>query len=238
METKVCKKCEESFPATTEYFRWINGKGRLEPNCKNCANERSRQLYEERHKGTKQEYYNDNIVEIKRKRAIARDGNRDTLRSIAREYGQRPEVKQRRLERKIANPNQSNESYNRYYNGKGRDRILAIVHRREARKNNSIATLTPEQWIETVNSFDSCCAYCGKEVEKPHEEHVIPTTAGGMYTKSNMIPSCKSCNSSKFNYEMEPWFRKQPFFSESRLKKIHKWIGFNEKSNTQQLALY
>lgn len=31
-------------------------------------------------------------------------------------------------------------------------------------------------------------------------------------------------SSSKSNQDMEKWYKKQPFFSEKRLKKIKKWV--------------
>ena len=238
MENKVCKKCGESFPATKEFFRFIKKTGKLEAKCKKCANERSRQLYQERHKEYKREYYANNIDEIKHKRAVFREENRDKLRAIARVYGQLPNVKKRRHERKLANPNQSNESYNRYYRGKGGEKIRAIVQRRDAKKNNAVATLTTEQWLETLESFNNRCVYCGEKLDNPQQEHVVPSSLGGGYTKDNILPACKSCNSSKHNHPLEEWYQKQSCFSPERLAKIHKWTGFNEKTNTQQLGMF
>jgi len=106
-----------------------------------------------------------------------------------------------------------------------------------SRKKNLTTTLTREDWIQCKEYFNQC-AYCGKELKSFAKEHVIPVSKGGPLVRTNIVPSCKSCNSSKINNDMEPWYKSQPFFTTERLAKIHAWIGFDSKTNTQQLALY
>lgn len=73
-------------------------------------------------------------------------------------------------------------------------RVKAQLYR--ARKAGTVATLTPAQWIHTLQSFRFLCAYCQV---KPYEvlEHSIPVSKGGGTTQENCIPSCLQCNLQK-----------------------------------------
>jgi 5-methylcytosine-specific restriction endonuclease McrA len=93
---------------------------------------------------------------------------------------------------------------------------------------------TKEQWEECKNTFDNKCAYCGKN-DKLSQEHFVPVSKGGEYTENNIIPSCKSCNSSKNNSNFFDWYPKQEFYSKIREQNILKHLRYD--NNTQQLAL-
>ena len=60
------------------------------------------------------------------------------------------------------------------------------------------ATLTVDEWIATLKSFDGRCAYCQW---RPLEamDHLIPHALGGGTTADNCVPVCKSCNSQKLD---------------------------------------
>ena len=71
-----------------------------------------------------------------------------------------------------------------------------INHNHLCKKVGLIGTLTVNEWMETLEFFQWRCAYCGlKEFEIV--EHFIPVSIGGGTTKSNCVPSCRSCNSHK-----------------------------------------
>jgi 5-methylcytosine-specific restriction endonuclease McrA len=63
--------------------------------------------------------------------------------------------------------------------------------------------------MEQVNSLFSkakgFCVYCGKASEKLTIDHVSPISAGGRHSARNIIPCCKSCNSSKGVKPVEEW---------------------------------
>lgn len=106
-------------------------------------------------------------------------------------------------------------------------RMNAYMVNRKNTAKHFVSDLTESEWMENVELFGGKCAYCGSSDELTRD-HVIPLTKGGGYTKSNIVPCCKSCNSKKHNYDMETWYRKQPFFSEENLLKI-KWLSDNRK---------
>ena len=106
--------------------------------------------------------------------------------------------------------------------------------RREAKKRLLPNTLTIKQWENIKASFDNKCAYCGKE--KPlAQEHFLALSSGGEYTVNNIIPSCKSCNSSKCNKDFFQWYPKHKYYSVKREKFILKFLNY--KDGLQQLKI-
>jgi hypothetical protein len=50
------------------------------------------------------------------------------------------------------------------------------------------------------------CTYCGQEAQTTFD-HVIPMSKGGPSDMGNMVPVCKSCNSSKSDKNVIDWHR-------------------------------
>jgi len=210
--------------------------------------------YEEHHEeilGKKKVYYKDNKEEIKyvrfvlnrevnlAKKKTYHSNHKEEEKAYNKEYRARPEVIEREKQRRI-NEREKNKEYQRQYIQTERGRKLARekVAKRRALRMKTIATLTTEQWEESLEFFNHECAYCGNKPEEFDKDHVVPLSKGGSYTKQNIIPACEWCNGSKHVKEMEYWYKMQPFFTPERLTKIHKWTGFNEKTNTQQLGMF
>lgn len=52
------------------------------------------------------------------------------------------------------------------------------------------------------------CFYCKKDLTEFEEygfDHVLARSAGGKDTLDNLVPACKSCNGSKYNYSVSTW---------------------------------
>lgn len=49
------------------------------------------------------------------------------------------------------------------------------------------------------------CRYCGKYVEDPHCDHVIPLCKGGKTVQDNLVTACPACNLSKHDKTPEEW---------------------------------
>lgn len=77
------------------------------------------------------------------------------------------------------------------------DKVRAKDQRRRARILASpVNDLTARQWRNIKAAYRHRCAYCGKR--RPLTmDHVIPLSKGGSNTASNVVPACRSCNSSK-----------------------------------------
>lgn len=135
----------------------------------------------------------------------------------ARKRGQTFEIKiARRLYMarwKKRHPNYHRELYANDPKYRARNRIHA--HLRRARKNDLPATFTAEQWEQSLNYFNGCCAVCGRQLNslfgdyKAHQDHWIPVSYEGDdnpgTVATNMIPLCKPCNLSKAASMPEDW---------------------------------
>ena len=114
---------------------------------------------------------------------------------------------------------------------------LCCMHsqRRRARRRLLPATLTVEQWEQIKKDFDGKCAYCGEELPL-EQEHFIPVTKGGEYTHNNIIPACKSCNSSKGPRSFFEWYPKYKYHSKEREQIIFEYLNY-DKQNNQQIGI-
>jgi CRISPR/Cas system Type II protein with McrA/HNH and RuvC-like nuclease domain len=52
------------------------------------------------------------------------------------------------------------------------------------------------------------CQYCGERDSK-EVDHVFPKSRGGLSIPSNLVCSCKSCNSAKKDKTPEEWINKE-----------------------------
>ena len=53
------------------------------------------------------------------------------------------------------------------------------------------------------------CAYCGEADVALQRDCVLAISRGGRYTLDNVVPACRSCNTSKCNDEVTRWLRRK-----------------------------
>lgn len=115
-------------------------------------------------------------------------------------------------------------------------------------KQHRIHDITETEWKECLSVFNNTCAYCGLPVEKHivkrngkniimklHKDHV---DHDGSNDLRNAVPSCRSCNDSKHQSDLEEWYRKQEFFCEEKLNKIIWWITEGYKNYIEEKPPY
>jgi 5-methylcytosine-specific restriction endonuclease McrA len=68
--------------------------------------------------------------------------------------------------------------------------------------------LTDEQWSALLAAWGGC-AYCGAAGNGLQRDCVLPLSRGGRYTLENIVPACRSCNTSKCNDEITGWMRRK-----------------------------
>lgn len=68
--------------------------------------------------------------------------------------------------------------------------------RRRIRKKGNGGSHTFAEWMAKCAAFEWRCAYCGAEGEMTRD-HDIPVSRGGVDSIDNVVPACRSCNSSK-----------------------------------------
>lgn len=85
-------------------------------------------------------------------------------------------------------------------------RAIGVVaaHRRRMRVLDVGAT-HPGVYKRLMKRANGKCTYCGQQFEKLTLDHFNPITRGGDGLVDNLIPCCKSCNSSKHNRVPEDW---------------------------------
>jgi len=97
---------------------------------------------------------------------------------------------------------------------------------REKQKQLAEGNKVPEnglplkEWKKVLDYFDNECAYCGERDTELEQEHIIPVSKGGKYEMGNIIPACRSCNSSKQNKNIHEWYEQQEFYNGLKLNKI------------------
>ena len=68
--------------------------------------------------------------------------------------------------------------------------------------------LSDEQWTALQDAWAGC-AYCGS-IDRPlQRDCVLAISRGGRYTLDNVVPACRSCNTSKCNEEVTTWLRRK-----------------------------
>lgn len=238
---KRCGDCKEAFPETNEHFNtYKNAKGeyKFKSHCIECGKVRSKDWrienidkYTDYHKAyaktdackvNRKRYEERNKDKVRRYKKDYRIKNADRIREYNSNRRANPEIRKKliRWNNDWKEKNQEHiRNYNRKYAQENKEYFRLAAHKRNQKINKLKFTLTIEQWEGTLKEFNNKCAYCGCSGNL-HQEHVIPVTKDGGYTKENIIPACKSCNSSKWNRDMEEWYRSREYFSEERLEKI------------------
>lgn len=65
--------------------------------------------------------------------------------------------------------------------------------------------ISERDWQRLVRRYRGGCAYCG-DTSKPVEmDHVIPLKRGGRHAVGNILPTCRTCNSSKNARLLAEW---------------------------------
>ncbi len=68
--------------------------------------------------------------------------------------------------------------------------------------------LTDAEWSSMKVAWGGC-AYCGATEGALQRDCVLPISRGGRYTLDNVVPACRSCNTSKCNDEVTGWLRRK-----------------------------
>ena len=218
ISVKVCNKCKKELSINLFCINNATEDG-LQLMCKSCNKQyrqdnrerisRSSKAYRKVHKERiveyAKKYYKSNKGKVLEACKKYHDTHKGKIAKVCKLY--RETHKEQRKQWNIDNP------------GKRRQ----YIHRCRAVKLSILCTFTPEEWVEVKKRFNNTCAYCGKD--KPLEQdHVYPTSKEGEYTSGNIIPACKSCNSSKKNKLFRDWFPTFRYFSKKREGIIERYL--------------
>jgi 5-methylcytosine-specific restriction endonuclease McrA len=87
-------------------------------------------------------------------------------------------------------------------------RKARAARRRQRRLVRSEQDLTAAQWAALQAAWGGC-AYCGSTAGSFQRDCVLPVSNGGRYTLANVVPACRSCNTSKWRSEVTGWLRRK-----------------------------
>ena len=134
-------------------------------------------------------YLRENKEKVAKSRVKYRQDNKEKIVKYMTKY-------RRENKEEIA---RSNAKYIRENPGK------AKAHRdtRRARRLSLPGSFTAEQWEQKLEEHNCRCSYCythQDDLDATLElEHIVPLSKGGSHAWNNIVPACKSCNSSKGN---------------------------------------
>lgn len=120
---------------------------------------------------------------------------------------------------------------------KGKILRATMTNRYRAKKKLLKHDFTPDDWVSCMEHFCYQCAYCGHE-RKLEQEHVIPVTKGGTFTKNNIVPACRNCNVTKSNRDFGEWYKSQKHYSPEREKKILLYLGKEVSDDSLQVLAH
>ena len=204
---KVCTKCGEAKPATTEFFALSsrNSSG-FQSACKKCnnawyaANKEKRQDYN-------RAYRESNRAKATERMRMWRSKNRE--RELAREKKrreQKPELFAEKARRYNLAHKEENAERRRRYVAMNREMVRARNQRRRTRKMSAEGTHTGTDIQAQYERQRGKCYYCGKKVGKNyHVDHVVPLSRGGTNDPDNLVIACPSCNTSKCDKLPHEW---------------------------------
>lgn len=218
---KRCSKCGIQKPKT-EFYQNIARNDGLSVYCRPCMN-LANHVYSNsiKHKP-------DNEVPNKKECVICREtkpsnqfsknkGSKDGLHSRCKNCAK---LKSRQWKQQNAAHHQEyNHSYQKTTNGKTISSIATAKYRSKKQKLPSGFSKT--DWHLALCYWNGLCAYCSSQQGLWNPicmEHFIPVDFGGSFTKENILPACKSCNSSKGNRNPAEWLNQK--FGKRKAKQI------------------
>lgn len=89
-----------------------------------------------------------------------------------------------------------------------RSRKARAARKRRRRMHRVDHDLSDEQWAALKAAWGGC-AYCGVTDKPLQRDCLLALSRGDRYTLDNIVPACRSCNTSKCNDEVTGWLRRK-----------------------------
>lgn len=258
LEYKICKTCGELLPL--EVFRADKrNKDGCGASCKECCKKYDKKYgNEKRNKEEIKKYYheryNEHKEEIKIYNKIYGIENKDKILKFKEENKEKIRTCQKNSYKKYyhvrkgkyveksriyyQNNKEKFKAYNRAYfqTERGKMANMLKAQKRISLGKGVISKYSKKEWIECKKYFNNKCAYCGEELPLA-QDHFIALSKGGEYTRNNIVPSCRACNSSKHNKDYFSWYSARESYSRKREIKILKYLHYNNQKQQQLMMI-
>lgn len=225
--TKVCKGCLLPFPLSA-FTKDRTMKDGLRAKCRACRNIENNEWQRK----------NPEKVAAKKRRHYHEAGGGEKARAYGRTYGQMNKEKRDANNRRWYEKNRSAAlEYAQYYIAENRDNVnarrrrkyaidpsvaTAQRHRRRARKKAADGSHSADDLRRLMKAQRGRCYWCSEHVhDKGTVDHVIPLARGGSDDPSNLVISCRSCNSRKrTRLAYTEWTPPNPLRPEAQAKAV------------------
>jgi 5-methylcytosine-specific restriction endonuclease McrA len=198
LDTKQCTKCGETKPFSGYYFRKKDN--RYESACKACHRAENR-AWREAHPGRSaetarkwREEHPERFREMRAKWKV--DHAKETQERSRILYATNSKMREWRRQYSLQHRDEIAVK-NKMYRARDPDAIRAARWRRKMRLRGVSGNVTPAEWRERIAYFNGHCAYCGEQMIRPTQDHMVPISRGGAHSIENLVPACMSCNSRK-----------------------------------------
>lgn len=189
---KQCSKCGQAQPLENFYFRKSSKDG-YHQQCKKCLLKQVSNNYfanSELAKNRSKKWRKDNSEHKKNVDKNWREKNKDyvLLKNAEWRKDNKEQHRQNAINWSKNNPDKCKES-----NAK----------RRQNKTTNGTYAISVK---ELKKLYSSPCIYC-QSTKQISLDHVVPVSRGGSHGIGNIVPACKSCNSSKGSKTITEWKR-------------------------------
>lgn len=133
--TKICSKCGEEKPATTEYFgKAKRNKDGLRGQCKDCMKEYRKQYYKknkEEEKESHKQYYKENKEKIKEYKKQYREENKEEIKEYQNQWYQENKEKMKEYNKQYHKENKEkikeyNKQYHKQYRKENKEKLKEL----------------------------------------------------------------------------------------------------------------
>jgi 5-methylcytosine-specific restriction endonuclease McrA len=172
----------------------------------------------------KKSYYKSHEYNLERVRRYRRE-NPEKVREYSKIANRRNA--ERRKEYAKKHSERINEAIKRYRQ-RHPEKVAESKNARRAREKNCRFTkISKSTYSQKLDFFNNCCCYCEKPFNEQNKltwDHFVPLSKGGSHAGDNLLPCCKSCNSSK-GAKMPAQFLAEIKLDASKVKKLVKSLN-------------
>lgn len=171
--------------------------------CKECAKQRARAWT-----AANREY-------ARQQSRLAYEANKDRYKENARKWAAANLERRKEIRQKSAHKHKAKKaSYARMRMERMKrenPELVKEIGRRNAaiRRSRELSNgpRIEQQWWNALVAIneEGVCLYCGRKSERLTLDHFVPVVKGGPTLPGNLLPCCKSCNSSKNDNDPEEW---------------------------------